>query len=162
MADRPAWVAQYLPALQRLGVSATSALRTFRAPVDAGGLGQSVSTSEFYKQWGASLNELANAEGFLAVNLGRRPTADQITQFPSRQATGFQYHFNVLVQNKSTGETYYTPGSYRSSTLVSFGNAKQRTIDAIVAAGEEYAGPMSEVDVLGAVPVNVREYVPSG
>lgn len=162
MADRPAWVAQYLPALQRLGLSATSALQTFRSPVEAGGLGLHVSTSEFYRQWGASLNELANAEGFLAVNLGRRPTADQITAFPSRTATGYQYHFNVLVRNKSTGETYYTPGSHRTQTLISFGNARQRTIDAIVAAGEEYAGPMSEVDVLGAVAVNVRQYIPGG
>jgi hypothetical protein len=162
MADKPAWVGQYLPSLQRLGMSATAALRTFRGPADEGGLGLHVSTSEFYRQWAASINELAKAEGFLSVNLSRKPTDDQITAFPSRQATGYSYYFNALVRDQATNETYYRPISFRTDTLVSFAKAKGRALDALTAAAAEYAPLGSGIDVLGAVPVSVRNYLPAG
>lgn len=160
MADKPAWVAQYIPDLIRRGVSATAALDLFRAPRDAGGLGLHVSTSEWYRQFGATLADLSKREGFLAVNYGLRPTRDQITQFPSRKATGFYYPSNVLVRNRSTGETYYQISGYRSQRPVSFRVAQNGAIDAIMAAARDGSPTVADIEVLGAVPLPVIEYAP--
>lgn len=162
MAERPAWVANYLPDLIRRGVSATEALRVFRAPTEQGGLGLHVSTSEWFRQYSETLADLANREGFMRVNIGRRPTSDQITPFTSRAATGFQYHFDILVRNNATGETYYTPSGYRTQQLVSFRTARQGAIDAISQAAAEGSPSVADLEVLGALPVSVREYVPGG
>lgn len=160
MADRPAWVAQYMPELQRRGVSASAALREFRRPAAQGGLGLSISTSTWYKQWGQTLAQLAQREGFLAVNLSRRPSTEQITEFTSRKATGYHYSFNVLVKNNATGETYYTPSGYRSQQLVSFAKARNAAIDALTQAAAEGSPSVADLDILGAVPIGVTEYVP--
>jgi hypothetical protein len=160
MAKGDAWVAQYLPELIRSGLSATAGLRAFRAPADAGGLGLKVSTTEWYRQWGQTINALAAREGFMAVNLARRPSPEQVTQFSSRKATGFLYTFDVLVRNNATGQTYYTPSGYRSATLVRFATAKQAALDAISKAAAEGSPSVSDLTVLGALPVEVREYLP--
>ncbi len=160
VADRPAWVANYLPELIRRGLSATSALDAFRSPADEGGLGLHVSTTEWYRQWGETLRDLSQREGFMAVNLARRPTADQLVSFTSRRATGFLYTFDVLVRNNATGETYYTPSGYRSERLVRFSTARQAAMDALTAAAAEGSPTVADLRVLGALPVSVREYVP--
>lgn len=162
MADRPAWVAQFAPDLIRRGISATAALRIFRAPAGDGGLGLHVSTTEWYRQYGEALADLSKREGFLAVNYGLRPTRDQITSFTSRRATGFLYPFNVLVRNNTTGETYYQVSGFRSASAVSFRVAQQGAIDAIAEAARDGSPTVADVEVLGALPLPVREYVPGG
>lgn len=162
VAKGDAWVANYLPSLIRSGISATQALASFRAPASEGGLGLSVGTSEWYAQWGETLRDLSSREGFMAVNLGLRPSSDQIVPFTSRRATGFLYTFDVLVRNNATGETYYTPSGYRSDSLVKFSTARQSAIDAISAAALDGSPSVADLDVLGALPVSVRQYVPGG
>lgn len=162
MAKGDAWVAQYLPQLIRTGISASQALQSFRAPAAAGGLGLRVSTTEWYRQWSETLRDLASREGFMSVNLGLRPTSDQIVPFTSRRATGFLYTFDVLVKNNATGETYYTPSGYRSDSLVKFSTARQSAIDAIAAAALDGSPSVADLDVLGALPVSVRQYIPGG
>lgn len=162
MAERPAWVANYVPDLIRRGMSATAALGVFRAPASEGGLGLHVSTSEWYRQFSATLSDLSKREGFLGVNYGLRPTRDQITEFPSRRATGLYYPFNVLVKNHATGETYYQVSGFRSQQSVSFRVARQGAIDAIANAAREGSPTVADVEVLGALPLPVIEYVPSG
>lgn len=161
MANRPAWVAQYLPELIRRGFSPTEALRSFRAPVEEGGLGLHVGTTEWYRQWGQTISRLSTAEGFMNVQLNRRPTDAQTTVFQSRKATGWQYTFDVLVRNNATGETYYTPSGYRTDRLVSFGVAKRGALDAITVAAAEGSPSVADLEVLGALPVSVVEYVPA-
>lgn len=162
MAERPAWVAQYLPDLIRRGMSATAALNLFRAAPAEGGLGLHVSTSEWYRQFGETLSDLSKREGFVAVNYSLRPTSDQMTTFTSRRATGYLYPWNVLVRNRSTGETYYQVSGYRTERLVSFRVARQGAIDAITQAAAEGSPSVADVEVLGALPLPVREYVPLG
>jgi len=162
VADRAPWVAQYLPELIRQGLSATQGLNLFRSPPEEGGLGQGVSTSEWYRQWSQTLNRLSQAEGFMAVNLNLRPTADQLVQFSSRRATGLNYTFDVLVRNRATGETYYTPSGYRTDTPVSFRKAKQGAMDALTLAAAEGSPSVAALDIIGALPVSVVQYVPGG
>lgn len=162
MAKGDAWVAQYLPSLIERGVGPTEALRAFRAPAAEGGLGLRVSTQEWYRQWAQTLADLSSRQGFMSVNFARRPAAEQITEFTSRRATGYLYTFDVLVKNNATGETYYTPSGFRSDKLVRFSTARQSAIDAIAAAALDGSPSVADLDVLGAVPVSVRQYVPGG
>lgn len=161
MANRAAWVAQYLPELIRRGLSPTESLRAFRAPADEGGLGLHVGTTEWYRQWGQTIDRLSKAEGFMNVQLNRRPTSEQVSVFSSRRATGFNFTFDVLVRNRATGETYYTPSGYRSDRAVSFATAKRGALDAISVAAAEGSPSVADLEVLGALPVSVVEYVPA-
>lgn len=160
MADREAWVTNYLPGLIREGLSPTAGLALFRQAASEGGYGGSIRTQTWYQAWGETVAALASQEAVMQVPLGRPPTASEITEYSSRGATGRLYSFDVLVRNRATGETYYTPSGYRTQGNVTYNTAMTGAISAILDAAEEGSPSAANLQVLGALPTEVRQFVP--
>lgn len=160
MARGEAWITNYLPKLIGEGLSPTAALRLLRAPEAEGGFGLSIRTQTWYQAWGETVAALASREAIAQAPLGRRPVADEITPFSSRTATGFLYSVDVLVRNRATGETYYTPSGFRSQQRVSYRTAIAGAVSAIADAAIAGSPSAGNLQVLGALPVEVREYQP--
>lgn len=154
------WITNYLPGMIREGLSGAEMLRRLRSPTDEGGPGLSIRTQTFYRALGETIDALGKVSEVGSAPLGRRPVADEITAYASRQATGYLYSFDVLVRNKTTGEVYYTPAGYRTDRLVQMRTAMGGAIGAIVEAGKEGSPSAGELDVLGAIATEVREYQP--
>lgn len=155
MADRPAWITQHLPGLIREGVSGAEALRRLR------GAGVAIRTQSFYRAWGETKAALASWSQVAEAPLGRRPVGAEITEYSSRHGSrGYLYSFDVLVRNRSTGEVYYTPSGFRTNRLVRYETAMQGAVDAIAMADPEGSPELADMQVIGAVPLEVREYVP--
>lgn len=162
MARGDAWVTQYLPQLIRAGLSPTAALREFRRPVEEGGIGGKIATQTWYQAWGETLAALQSQALVMQVPLGRAPSQSEVTEYSSRGAAGYLYSFDVLVRNRATGETYYTPSGYRSSGRVQYGTAMRGAVAAIEDAAAEGSPSAANLQILGALPVEVRLYVPGG
>jgi hypothetical protein len=154
------WVTQYLPKLIQSGLSPTAALREFRRPADEGGIGGRIATQTWYQAWGETLAALQSQEQVMRVPLGRAPTAQEETPYSSRGATGRLYSFDVLVRNRATGETYYTPSGYRTNQRVTYATAMTGAISAIQDAAEQGSPSAANLQILGALPIEVRVYVP--
>lgn len=162
MAKGDPWLTNYMPAMIRQGLSATAALRQLRAPVEQGGAGLSIRTQTWYQAWGETTAALSRQQAIRGVPLGRAPTIDEVTPYSSRGATGFLYSFDVLVRNRATGETYYTPSGFRSDRRVTYQTALQGAISAIADAAAEGSPSAANLQLLGALPIEVREYQPEG
>lgn len=160
MARGDTWVTQYLPRLIAAGLSPTAALREFRRPVEEGGIGGHISTQTWYQAWGETLAALQSQQQVMQAPLGRAPSQSEVTPYSSRGAQGYLYSFDVLVRNRATGETYYTPSGYRSNTRVQYGTAMSGAIAAINDAAAEGSPSAANLQVLGALPIEVRLYVP--
>lgn len=161
MPSNSAWVTQYLPQLINAGLSPTAALRQFRAAPEEGGLGLSIATQTWYRAWGETVAALQSQQQIMQVPLGRAPTPNEVTPYSSVSARGYLYSFDVLVRNRATGETYYTPSGYRSSARVTYNTALNGAIAAISDAAVQGSPSAANLQVLGALPIEVRLYEPA-
>lgn len=160
MARGDVWLTNYLPGLIRGGYTPTAALRLFRAPQDEGGFGMSITTQTWYQAWGETVAALNAQDAVMQVPLGRAPSQSEITPYSSRGASGLLYSFDVLVRNRATGESYYTPSGYRSQKPVTYQTAMSGAISAIVDAAAEGSPSAANLQVLGALATEVRQYLP--
>lgn len=150
MASEPrGYAANFVRSMIERGLSATAALREFRA---AGG---QIQTQTWYRTYGEVGAALANRERASSIPLGRRPNADEVTTWSTRRATGYLYQIEAQVRIRGTSEVFTMQTSYRSDSLIQTGRALQDAMNTLADNLDEY----DEVALFGSV-VGVHELVP--
>lgn len=120
---KPSYVANFIPALQAQGHSATSAARVLR---DAG---YSFADQTFRRLWGETVDHLSKVENVSHAPLNRVPTPDQIGVATRPKARGYLYNVEVAVHDPQTGEVAFHAWGVRTKKLVSIGAALRMAVD---------------------------------
>ena len=135
----------------REGLSASAGLRSFR---EGGGR---VGNEAWYRAWGNVAASIAKSQEVSLAPLTRRPAASELTQWGTTSARGYLYQVEIQVRGRGSGEVWTTFGSFRSSNLVTYGDALSGAMDHFADEASEYG----EV-VLGGVVTGVYQLEPEG
>lgn len=170
-----AYVAQYVPGLIRLGLSANQALLYLqgrwenmtaetRGRIEAAGM-HPLETSltprrqTFLRLYAETRAALDRREQVIHAELGRRPAAAEISKWPARRPGGYLYQVEVAVRKQATGEVYFTPSAYFASRLVTYGEAASEATNVFLQAQLEDRSFEGE-QILGPMITGVFEFVP--
>lgn len=129
----------YIPALQKLGISARQSLLFARGQTNSmsadaleslrgsdlaflEGVG-GVRTQNFQRQWGTVAKDFGLRDRLARAEMDHVFTGNEVTKMRSVRARGFQHNANILVRDNTTGMMRFEIMSVISETLLSHGDA---------------------------------------
>lgn len=149
MASGPGYPIWAVLGAQNEGLSASAGLGAYR---DAGG---EVRTQSWYRLWGEARAAVADKLDEATAPLNRRPSAHEVQEWTTTNATGFLQQVEVFVRDRITGEVVAKPFSVTGEHLISRGNAISQALDHFSENQEDY-----DETVLGAVHVGAYQMTP--
>jgi hypothetical protein len=147
MADYPFWAAVRTV---RDGISGRSGLSAFR---EAGG---EIRDATWYRMISEARAAIAGREAAAGAPLDRRPVADEMTAWSTRQAQGFIQQVEVAVRDRDTGMVMMLPYSVKGAGLVT----NQEAIDEALAHYTPEGTDGERQVILGAINVGTYRMTP--
>lgn len=137
------------------GMSARAGLRAYRAG------GGAIADSRWYRLVGEVRRNLSGRLDEATRPLGRRPTGDEVRQFPHAVQSGYIQQVEIYVYKRDTGQVVAQPFSVRGDSLVT----RQAAVDHAVGVWTAGAANKTlDVDesILGAAYVGTYILDPEG